>query len=46
MNLLNTNQRIEFVKLRAMYERYADLVQQDSFSYGFFKGIECGDTGA
>lgn len=41
MNLLNINQRIEFVKLRAMYERYAYLLQQDSFSRGFFEGVNC-----
>ena len=44
MNLLNTNQRIEFVKIRAMYERYADLLQQDSFSKGFFAGVCCGNN--
>ena len=46
MNLLNTNQRIEFVKIRAMYERYANLLQQDSFSKGFFEGVNCGNTDA
>lgn len=46
MNLLNTKQRIKFLQLRTMYERYADLSQQDSFSNGFFKGIGCGDTDA
>ena len=41
MNLLNINQRIEFVKIRGMYERYTDLLQQDSFSKGFFEGFNC-----
>lgn len=41
IKLLNVKQRIEFVKLRAMIDRYADLLQQDSFSDGFFKGVKC-----
>lgn len=43
MQLLNTKERIEFVKLRSMYERQADLLQQDSFSKGFFEGVGCND---
>lgn len=42
IKLLNTKQRIAFVELRSMFERYADLLQQDSFSNGFFEGIGCG----
>lgn len=41
LKLLNEKQRIEYVNLRAMLDRYTDLLQHDSFSDGFIKGIEC-----
>lgn len=37
--LLDRNQRIEFVKLWGMLDRYCLLINQDSFSDGFFSGI-------
>lgn len=44
IKLLDQKQRMEFVNLRAMFDRYATLVQQDSFSEGFFAGVACDDT--
>ena len=43
MDHLNVDQRIEFVKIRAMYDRYVDLKQHDSLSIGFFEGLKCSD---
>ena len=43
IKLLDTKQRLEFTKLRAMLDRHEILIQQDSFSEGFFEGAACND---
>lgn len=40
INLLDTEQKEEHKKLRAMFDRYEFLIQQDSFSNGFFEGVK------
>lgn len=41
LKLLDEKQSTEYMNLRAMFDRYADLLQQDALSEGFFKGVEC-----
>jgi len=41
LKLLDAKQSTEYVNLRAMFDRYADLLQQDALSDGFLKGLEC-----